>query len=145
MSTRRIVAARYFLPAGNNRIGRAEEGKSGRNAAGRDRFRTRVEYFPAATGMEIKSGLIDEASVCQTFHLESKDKIRLRDRKIFYVHPRPKPEFQWTRFGFFIVTKIRLTFFAFPQPLVQNPFYLCESTFEEVICLRQKWLFDYRS
>ena len=59
----------------------------GRNAAGRDRFRTRVEYFPAATGMEIKSGLIDEASVCQTFHLESKDKIRLRDRKISY--PRP--------------------------------------------------------
>ena len=46
-----------------------------------------MEYFPAATGMEIKSGLIDEASDCQTFHLESKDKIRLRDRKIFY--PRP--------------------------------------------------------
>ena len=52
-----------------------QRGKSDRNVASQaaraDRFRTRVEYFPAASEMKVKSGLIDEAFVSQTFHLEN--------------------------------------------------------------------------
>ena len=84
------VFARYFLPAGNYRNGRTE-GKIGqkRDRPRRaDRFRARVEYFPAASEVKIKSGLIDEASVCQTFHLENTDKIRLECGRSFTPPPR---------------------------------------------------------
>ena len=80
--------ARYVLPAGETAASEKAEVEGENWAETRlvtprslaDRFRARVEYFPAATEVKIKSGLIDGAFVCQTFHLENKDKIRLAER-----------------------------------------------------------------
>ena len=88
-----------FLPAGNyrNGNGRTEGGKSGRNAASRaapiDSELVWNISQRQPTEVKIKSGLIDEAFVCQTFHLENKDKIRLERRGRNFTPPQSENYF----------------------------------------------------